>query len=125
MEASNNTQNKDDSVFKRLFYTSLHHVFYLIFVAILSVIAVDKIEEVFVLQGICSEGKVHVRPEVVYPEPICPRRFAGGLAVKEKDIRLDALCVEYACGQPQESVDVTLVKQFLGLQIKEKEVNQE
>ena len=57
-------------------------------------------------------GEVQVRPQVVDPEFRRPRLFVGGgFSIKKEDVRLHALGVEDAGGQPQQRVDVEVVEQ--------------
>lgn len=43
-----------------------------------------------------------VRPQIINPEFFRPRIFLGGFPIEKKHVRLDALCVEDACGQSQQ-----------------------
>ena len=67
------------------------------------VVAGDKILKVVEGQGISLQCEMNVGSEVIYPESLRPRLLAGGFSVKEQDIRLHTLGVEYARGQPQQS----------------------
>ena len=55
---------------------------------------------------------MHIRPQVVDPELFRPRLLAGGLAVEEQDVRLDALGIEYPRRQAQERMHVALLEQL-------------
>lgn len=54
-----------------------------------------------------------VRPEVVDPEPLGPWCLTRALPVKKEDVSFDALSVEYASGEPQECLDITLVNKSI------------
>jgi hypothetical protein len=62
--------------------------------AVFWIIILNELVEVFALQRIGFQSEVFVGPEIIDPELFRPRRFAGGLLVKEEDVGFDALCVE-------------------------------
>ena len=67
--------------------------------AVLWVVDVEEIFEVFFGEGILFEGEVLVGSQVVNPEFLGPGFFVGsGFAVEEEDIRFHALGVENAGG---------------------------
>ena len=82
--------------------------------AVLGIVARHELVEVAALERIFFEGEVFVGAQVVNPELQMPVRlrtpgFLGSwFAVKEKDIRLDALGVEDAGGQTEQGVNVRL-----------------
>lgn len=48
--------------------------------------ALDEIVQVAALQGLGLQREVHVRPQVVDPEPFRPRLLARGLGVEKQDV---------------------------------------
>jgi hypothetical protein len=52
------------------------------------IVAGDEVVEVAALKRIFLEGEVFVRPEVVNPEPLCPRFSAAGLRSKKRTFAL-------------------------------------
>ncbi len=52
-----------------------------------------------------------VSPQVVDPQLLDPWRLAGRLSIKKEHIGLDALSVEDARGQAQQSVKVAVLQQ--------------
>src|SRR5207248_2510775 len=66
--------------------------------AIGGVVAGDELVEVSALERPGLEREVHIGAQVVDPERLGPRRLAGGLAVEEENVGLDALGVEDAGG---------------------------
>lgn len=81
-------------------------------VAIFRTVAGDEVVEVGALQRIGFQGEVLVGAEVVDPKRLGPGSFAGGLAVEEEDVGLDALGVEDAGGQAEKGVHIAFVKEF-------------
>jgi len=81
-------------------------------VAILGVITGDEIVEVGTFQGIGLQREVLIGPEVIDPECFRPRSLAGGFAVEEEDVGLDALGVKDTRGQAQKGVNVAFVEQL-------------
>ena len=79
--------------------------------AILWVEAADEVVQVGAFEGIRLESEVHVSAEVVNPHLFRPGRRAGRPAVEEEDVSLDALGVEDAGWQAQESVNVALLEE--------------
>jgi len=75
-------------------------------------IANDEVVEVGTFQGIGLQREVLIGPEVIDPESLRPGSFAGGLAVEEEDVGLDALGVEDAGGQAQKGVNVAFVEEL-------------
>jgi hypothetical protein len=65
-------------------------------VAVLRVKAADELVQVCALERVRLESEVHVRAQVVDPELVRPGLLAPRLAIKEKDVCLDALRVEDA-----------------------------
>src|SRR5713101_6615271 len=81
-------------------------------VAVCGMEARHKIIEIRTLQGVRLQREMLIRAEVVYPERFCPGLLAGGLAVEEEDIGLDALGIENPGGQAYQSMDIAFVQQL-------------
>jgi len=60
-------------------------------VPIVRVVASDEVVEIVAGEALLLQGEVHVRAEVIEPHLFGPRLLAGGLAVEEEDVGLDAL----------------------------------
>ena len=82
------------------------------FVAVLRVVAGDEVVEVAALQCAFLEREVLVGAQIVNPQRLRPRLFAGGFAVEEQDVGLYALRVEDAGRQAQQRMHVGLLEQF-------------
>ena len=78
--------------------------------AVLWIVAGDKVVEVATLKRIFFEREVFVGPQVVDPELVGPRFLCCGFAVEEEDVGLDALGVEDAGGQTQQGMNVGLLE---------------
>ncbi len=76
----------------------------LAFVAVLGVVAFDKLLQVRCLQRALFQGVVHVGTVVVEPHFTCPGIFVGRHNVKKEDVGFHALCVKDAGWQPQNGV---------------------
>jgi hypothetical protein len=74
--------------------------------------ASDEVVEVGPCEGVGFEGEVEVGAEVVDPEGPGSGGGAGGFAVEEEDVGLDAVGVEDAGGETEQGVDVALVEEF-------------
>ena len=81
-------------------------------IAILRVVALNELVEVFTLQRSCLQGEVLVGSEIIYPELLRPRCFAGRLLVEEENIGLHALRIEQASRETKKRVDIALVQQL-------------
>lgn len=102
-----------------VYFVSLHEFFirenvealgFFAVVAVLRIVAADEVLKVSIFQGIGFKGEVHVGPKVIYPEFIRPVLFAGRFAVKEENVCLDALGIEYTSGKSQKRVHVTFMQ---------------
>ena len=79
--------------------------------AIIGVVTGHEVVQVGAGQRVVLQGEAAVGAQVVYPQPLGPRRFAGWFAVEEKHVGLDALGIEDARRQTQQGVDVALCQQ--------------
>ena len=68
-------------------------------IAILGIVALNELVEVFALQGIGLECEVFVGSEIVDPELLGPWRFACRFLVEEKNVRFHALGIEQPFGR--------------------------
>src|SRR5581483_1914561 len=80
-------------------------------VAILSMIAGDKIVEVAALELVGTQGEVHVGTQIVDPESLGLHVGAGLALVEEEDVGFDALRVKDAGGQAQEGMHIAALQQ--------------
>ncbi len=69
------------------------------------VVASDEVVQVFTLKRIGFQGEMLVGAKIVNPESPRPRRFAGWLAIEEKDVGLYALGMKNAGWQPQQRME--------------------
>ena len=81
-------------------------------IAVLRVIAAHEILQVGVAHGVLLEGEVDVGPEVVHPNLLRLHVRAGGFAVEEQHIGLDAGLVEDARRQAQYGVQLAGLQQL-------------
>jgi len=79
---------------------------------VLRVVAGNEILQVLILHGVCFQGEVHIGSQIIYPDSLSPWSLACRLSVEEEHVCLHALGIEYACRQPQEGVDVTLMEEL-------------
>ena len=63
-------------------------------IAVLGVVALNELVEIFSLQRIGLEGKVLVGSEIVNPELLRPWRFAGRFLVEEENVGFHALGIK-------------------------------
>ena len=75
-------------------------------VAVLGVIAADKVLQIGIGHRVLLECKVNVGSEIIYPDLLRLHLRAGRTLVEEQHIRLDARLIEYARGQPQNGVKI-------------------
>ena len=75
-------------------------------VAVLGVIAADKVLQIGIGHRVLLECKVNVGSEIIYPDLLRLHLRAGWTLVEEQHIRLDARLIEYARGQPQNGVKI-------------------
>lgn len=73
----------------------------------------DELVQVRTLERVGLEGEMHVGAQVIDPELLGPRLFAGRLLVEEDDVRLDPLGVEQAGGEAQQGVHVAFMQELL------------
>jgi hypothetical protein len=80
--------------------------------AIGGVVAGDELIDIKGLKRPGLKREVHVRAKVVDSERPGPRRLAGGLAVEEEDVGLDAVAIKDTGGQARQGMHVALVQRL-------------
>src|SRR5712691_5125627 len=76
-------------------------------------VAADKVVQILALERPGLQSKVLVRPKIVNPQLRSPWILTGRLAVKEQDVRLDALRIKYPRRQTQQRMRIAFMQQPL------------
>ena len=75
-------------------------------VAVLRIVAPDKVFQGGEAQPVGLQGEVLVGAQIVNPEFFRPGRLAGGFAVEEEHVGLNPLGVKDARGEAQQGMDI-------------------
>ena len=81
--------------------------------AVSGVVAGDEIVEVGVAHRFRLQCEPLIGSEIVNPQFLRPRGFAGGFAIEEQHVCLDALCVKDTRRESEQRMDIAFVQQFL------------
>ena len=81
--------------------------------AVVGVVAGDEIVEVAVAHRILFQRESQVGSEVVYPQFLRPRGFAGGFAIEEQHVCLDALRIKDARRESEQRMGIAFMQQLL------------